>query len=227
MRYKADLEILFDLKASFIPYQSVSLYELLTPNIYDYQNQINVLRKAPDIVIAPAKVLMEKFPQGEFFESNGFELKVGDTISQNELLERLVNLGYKRATMVSDIGEFSIRGDISDIYTLNDKPIRVEFWGDEIVEIRFFDNESQKSIEKMGKVEVLPLYKFVLPTKPTLDLPHGLKNNLEQEAYFEGINVYQSYFNEDYVNILDYLKEYIIVYDEIVEVFSKISQQSS
>ena len=75
-------------------------------------------------------------------------LKIGDTISQKELLSKLVRLGYNRSTMVSDIGEFSIRGDIADVYSLEENPVRIEFWGDEIVDIRYFDNETQKSIKK-------------------------------------------------------------------------------
>lgn len=49
--------------------------------------------------------------------------------------------------MVSDIGEFSIRGDIIDFYSLDKHPTRIELWGDEIVDIRYFNNETQKSIE--------------------------------------------------------------------------------
>ena len=99
-----------------------------------------------------------------FFEENSFSLKIGNSISQTDLLNRLIKLGYKRSTMVSDIGEFSIRGDIADIYSLEENPIRLEFWGDEIVDIRFFDNETQKSIKKLTEpVYIRPLYKFILP----------------------------------------------------------------
>ena len=49
--------------------------------------------------------------------------------------------------MVNDIAEFSIRGDITDIFSLQNNPVRIEFWGDEIVDIRYIDRETQKSIE--------------------------------------------------------------------------------
>ena len=104
--------------------------------------------------------------------------------------------------MVSDIGEFSIRGDIADIYTLEESPVRIEFWGDEIVDIRFFDNETQKSIEKIKQVNIKPLYKFILPEKAPANLPKELKEPFENEGYFEGVNVYQSYFNDNLESIL-------------------------
>ena len=127
--------------------------------------------------------------------------------------------------MVSDIGEFSIRGDIADIYSLEENPIRLEFWGDEIVDIRFFNNETQKSIKKITEpVYIRPLYKFVLPDNPPNEFPKELKEQFENEGYFEGINVYQSYFNSDLVNILDYFKDYIIVFDEYAEVSAKYQQ---
>ena len=94
-RYSIDLERLFSLNSKILPYQSVSLYETLTPNIYDYQKQVDILRNLPDIVIAPAKVLLEKMPRSKFFEANSLNLKIGDSITQQELLIRLSKLGYK------------------------------------------------------------------------------------------------------------------------------------
>ncbi len=224
LKYSADLERMFELESSTIPYQNVSPYETVGINLYDYQKQVSILLRKPEIVIAPVKVLLEKFPAQSFFEANSFSLKIGDSISQKELLERLVKLGYKRSTMVSDIGEFSIRGDIADIYTLEESPVRIEFWGDEIVDIRFFDNETQKSIEKIKNISIKPLYKFVLPQKAPADLPKELKEPFENEGYFEGVNVYQSYFNDNLESILDYFSGYIIVFDEYAEVSAKYGQ---
>ena len=221
LRYSADLERLFELQAVTLPYQNISPYEVVNTNLYDYQKQISVLLNQPEIVIAPVKVLLEKFPKNSFFDNNSFSLKIGDSIEQKELLSRLIKLGYKRSTMVSDIGEFSIRGDIADIYTLEENPVRVEFWGDEIVDIRYFNNETQKSIEKVGMVNIKPLYKFVLSQNLPHNLSQELKEQIENEGYFEGVNVYQSYFNDDLVSVFDYLKDYIVVFDEQAEITSK------
>ena len=224
LKYSADLERIFNLEASTIPYQNISPYETVAGSLYDYEKQINVLLQEPGIVIAPVKVLLEKFPRRIFFQENSFTLKIGDEISQKNLLEKLIKLGYKRSTMVSDIGEFSIRGDIADIFSLDENPVRIEFWGDEIVDIRFFNNETQKSIEKIKEVNIKPLYKFVLEDKLPAELPEELKEQIGNEGYFEGANVYGSYFNQDLANILDYFNEYILVIDEFAEVSAKFSQ---
>ncbi len=241
LRYTADLERLFELEAVTLPYQNVSPYEAINTNLYDYQKQISILLNKPEIVIAPVKSLPEKFPEDTFFDKHSLNLKIGDTIDQKDLLSKLLNLGYKRSTMVSDIGEFSIRGDIADIYTLEENPVRIEFWGDEIVDIRYFDNETQRAIttdiprpltpalkgwgndKKPSQVQIYPLYKFVLSEgmNTAKDLPQKLKEQIENEGYFEGINVYQSYFNNNLVSIFDYLKDYIVVFDEYAEVSSK------
>ena len=223
LKYKADLETIFDISSEFLPYQNISPYETLQINLYDYQKQLEILCNKPEIVIAPIKVFTEKFPDKDFIDNNSFELKIGDNIKQQDLLKKLIDLGYTRATMVSDIGEFSIRGDVADIFTLKPNPIRIEFWGDEIVDIRIFNNETQKSIEKISKATVLPLYKFVTKDIPQ-NLPQELKEQIISEGYFEGINVYQTFFNNNLVNALDYFEDYLIVFDEFAELEAKITQ---
>ena len=221
LKYLSDMKRLFDINAETLPYQNVSPYETIQPSLYDYQKQISVLTQEPDVVIAPIKLILEKFPKRSFFKENSFTLKVGDSISQKELSERLIKLGYRRSTMVSDIGEFSIRGDIADIYTLEENPARIEFWGDEIVDVRFFNNETQKSIEKISEIDIKPLYKFVLPQSAPENFSGELKTQFETEGYFEGINVYQSFFNSELVSVLEYFEDYIVVFDEFAEISSK------
>ena len=222
LRYQNDLSALFEIDSDIYPYQNVSVYEGVNVNKYDYAKQIKILLDKPDLIIAPVKSLLEKFPNKKFFQNNTLSLKVGDEISQKDMLEKLMKLGYKRSTMVNDISEFSIRGDITDIYTLDDNPVRIEFWGDEIVDIRYFDRETQRSIEKIKSVNIYPMYKFVLEDKIPDGFPEELKEQLGEEKYFEGIEVYQSYFNKDLVSIFDYLSdEYIIVFDEKSEIYTK------
>ena len=226
LKYNFDLKRLFDIDSDCFPYQNVSAYEALSGNIYDYQKQIEILKSKSDIIFCPIKAVLEKFPAPDFFKVNSFPLKIGDTISQSELLKKLQTLGYRRATMVSDMGEFSIRGDVADVYTLKSMPVRIEFWGDEIVDIRYFDNETQKSIEKIQNVEIYPLYKFIIEDNDCLNFDKDLDIQLKEEGYFEGINVYQSYFNPDLVSIFDYLSDYLVVFDEFSELDAKLEQIS-
>lgn len=150
--------------------------------------------------------------------------------------------------MVSDIGEFSVRGDIIDIFSFLKNPVRIELWGDEITDIRFFNNETQRSIEKTDSVEILPVYKFIADeknvksfvkaikeevkkteNKDTADLLREMTDELaekaENETYFEGIEYFQSYFNKKTKNLIELADDdFVIVFDESTEVFSRFNR---
>ena len=223
LKYQNDLFKAFGLKSELFPFQNISMYETVQPNRYDYAEQMRILFEKPDVVVVPIKAFLEKFPAQSFFDKNTIHLKVGDDIDTNSFAQMLVNLGYKRSTMVSDIGEFSVRGDIIDVFSLDRHAVRIELWGDEIVDIRYFDNETQKSIEKIKDVKILPIYKFTLPERPSNIFAENneLNEQLNEEGYFEGIDVYQNYFNSNLVSCLDYFKDYILVFDETSEIYAK------
>ncbi len=219
LRYQNDFKKAFGMETSLLPFQNISMYESVASNVYDYAEQVKILREKPDIVIAPVKTLLEKFPASDFYEQNKLTIKVGDEIDLKNLSQKLVNLGYKRSTMVSDIAEFSIRGDIADVFSLDKNPVRIELWGDEVVDLRYFDNETQKSVEKVKEIEILPIYKFLLDNPK--GLPKEIKEQVDEEGYFEGIEVYQNYFNKNLVSVLDYFKDYTVIFDETPEVYAK------
>ncbi|MBR1424705.1 transcription-repair coupling factor [bacterium] len=222
LKYQSDLKTIFDLQAEIIPFQDISMYETVSPNLYNYSQQIEILLKKPDIVICPVKSLLEKFPNGDFFKKNSFNIKIGDTIDLGKLSRKLIDLGYKKATMVNDVSEFSIRGDIADIFSLHQNPVRIELWGDEVVDIRYFNNETQKSIEKTKETTVYPIYKFItVGQEEIVSQLQNQENDIPEENYFEGIEVYQNYFNKQLVSIFDYLQNYTIVFDETSEIYSK------
>ena len=227
LKYQSDLMSAFNIKSEIMPFQNISMYETISPNLYDYSEQLKILRNKPDIILCPVKSLLEKFPQSDFYKKNALKIKIGDSIDLKEFAQKLVDLGYKKSTMVNDISEFSIRGDIADVYSLNDNPLRIELWGDEVVDIRYFNNETQKSIEKIKEAEILPIYKFTLENKKQIseDLQKEIIENIDDgvldDLYFDGIEVYQNYFNNNLVSILDYFEDYTIVFDETAEIFSK------
>lgn len=219
LKYQNDLKIAFDTDAEVLPYQNVSMYESVSPNLYDYAKQLEILNSGANVIIAPVKSLLEKFPDKNFIITNSIKLQVGDEINVSELAKKLVDLGYKRSTMVSDISEFSVRGDIIDVFSLDDHPIRIELWGDEIVDLRFFNNETQKSIEKIKEISIKPVYKFLLNEQK--NIPSFLSEKIDLEGYFEGIEVYENYLNSNLVSTFDYLKDYILIFDEMSEIVSK------
>ena len=223
LKYQNDLKKAFGVESDLLPFQNISMYESVPPNRYDYAEQVRILLDKPDVIIAPVKTLLEKFPDAEFYKKNSINLKVGDEIDVREIAQKFVDLGYKHSTMVSDIGEFSIRGDIIDIFSLDKNAVRIELWGDEIVDIRYFNNETQKSIEKVKSAKIMPLYKFTLNG----GIPDVIKKD-DEEGYFEGIDVYQSYFNDNLVSVLDYLKSKVKASDtKIMQALQLVKLKSS
>ena len=212
LKYKNDFEKALDVNAEILPFQNISMYETVDSNKYDYAEQINILLNKPEIIICPVKSALEKFPAEKFYTENSINIKIGDEVDTKDLAHRLVNLGYKKATMVTDIQEFSIRGDIIDVFSPDKYPVRIELWGDEVVDIRYFNNETQKSVKKIEEAVIMPVYKFIAPKNTDFS---------DEEGYFEGIEVYQSYFNQNLVSLFDYFKDYIILIDETSEVYAK------
>ncbi len=84
-------------------------------------------------------------------------LKSGETIQPEELMESLVGFGFERTDFVYEPGQFALRGGILDIYSFgNEKPYRVELFGNEVDSIRIFDPESQLSERKLLQVNIIP-----------------------------------------------------------------------
>ena len=237
LKFQNDLNKLFNLESQIFPYQDGSIYDTNSKNLYKYSKQIQILNNLKDenIIIVPQKALFEKFPEQEFFKKNSLKIKTDDETDTKELSEKLVKLGYKRKTLVADIGEFSIRGDIIDIFPLSDYPFRIELWGDSVVDIRTFDNSSQKSIEKVKEVLIAPIYKFILNENSykkvekyvdTEEENHlEILENLKNLNYFEGVQYYESLFNLDLTTIFKLIpKDYIIVFDDYTYFKSKYEQ---
>lgn len=93
----------------------------------------------------------------EVLKSARFTLKTGDSVDTSELAERLINAGYTRSQLCEGLGQFSVRGGIFDLFPVNsEKPCRIEFWGDEIDSISYFDPETQRREENADEIEISP-----------------------------------------------------------------------
>ena len=89
-------------------------------------------------------------------------LKKDTEVNKDELFRKLLSIGYVSDTIVNKTGEVSNRGYILDVFSSNsDNPIRLEFWGDTIDSIRYFDVESQRSLEEINECEIRPYSEFI------------------------------------------------------------------
>jgi transcription-repair coupling factor (superfamily II helicase) len=121
----------------------------------------------PPVIIVSARALMTyTLPRRDFLKASK-QLKVGQSISLNSLLEEWVRIGYQPADTVLEPGQFSHRGGLLDIWPQSESgPVRLDFFGDEIDTIRRFDPGSQRTTEKLDSILVTPAREFLLPDQP-------------------------------------------------------------
>ena len=120
-----------------------------------------ILKGEALIVLTTAQAAVQKGISPKQFRALSLKLAVGDVIERNDLLEHLVKIGYERTNQVEVQGEFCIRGGIVDIFPVNThRPYRIEFFDDEVDSIRFFDVDSQTSVDKADRAEILPFDVF-------------------------------------------------------------------
>jgi transcription-repair coupling factor (superfamily II helicase) len=132
------------------------------------------------LFIVPLNGLKKWLTPVELWKSHQITLSVGEDINVDDLLTKLVNMGYRRESVVSHIGEFSLRGGIIDIYPLIGEPVRIELFDTEIDSIRNFDVESQRSNDNMQEVNITTASDYII----TDDVIKHTKEKLT-EAYQE------------------------------------------
>lgn len=119
-------------------------------------NRINS-RKKPALIVTYPEALFEKVVTKKELEKNTLKVSVGDQISIDFINEVLFEYEFKRVDFITEPGEFSVRGGIIDVFSFsNDNPYRIEFFGNEVESIRSFDVETQLSVEKQKKINIIP-----------------------------------------------------------------------
>jgi transcription-repair coupling factor (superfamily II helicase) len=109
------------------------------------------------ILVTYPEALFEKVVLAKTLFANIISIKQGDTLEVNTILGRLVDHGFERTDFVYQPGQFAVRGGILDIYSFgNEKPYRIELFGNEVDSIRIFDPETQLSERKLLQVNIIP-----------------------------------------------------------------------
>ncbi len=117
-----------------------------------------MLKKKLNILLISAPVLAFKYPCFEQLKNNGIELETGKEFSPEKLKVLLTKYGYREHDSVVASGEFSCRGGIVDIFAVGyNQPVRIEYFGDFINSMRFFDYSSQRSTGKIERCDVYPV----------------------------------------------------------------------
>ncbi|OAT80790.1 transcription-repair coupling factor [Desulfotomaculum copahuensis] len=118
------------------------------------------------VVVAPVEALLRRLSPPENFCRAFVHLAVGERTDLEQLLQRLVELGYERVELVEGPGQLAVRGGILDIFPLTaEMPLRIEFFDDEVDSVRSFDVDSQRSAENVGAVDIYPARELVVDEK--------------------------------------------------------------
>jgi len=119
--------------------------------------------RAAPAVVTTIRALMQRTMPPDLFTQKTIRLSVGSTFSLRRLIQDLIGLGFERLPLVEEVGQFSVRGGIVDIFPHGcQNPFRIEFVGDRIESLRIFDVFSQRSIEKTDQAVILPRREFLI-----------------------------------------------------------------
>lgn len=122
--------------------------------------------KEPLIILTSPQALLQKIVQKPVFENLTVTLEEKSTYPFQDLIDKLIEMGYERRSVASDKGEFAVRGCIIDIFPVScPDPYRIEFFGDDIESLRRFDPIGQKSVERVDRFSVTPARELELLEK--------------------------------------------------------------
>ncbi|MFL5538731.1 MAG: transcription-repair coupling factor, partial [Longimicrobiaceae bacterium] len=159
----ADLEALLGEGAVYLYPQRESLpYEEAEPHLEIGGARVEALEALlsgrASLLVTTARAMQELSPAVEGLDDLRLELRVGQRILLAELAATLEGMGFERVATVEEVGQFALRGGIVDVFGFGaPEPARVEFFGDEIESVRFFDILTQLSVRSVEALELLPV----------------------------------------------------------------------
>jgi transcription-repair coupling factor (superfamily II helicase) len=213
------------------------LFEDAAPETAALSDRIGALRLLahgePGIVIATPQAALERTLSAEALRDHYLELEPGAEADIDDVRRALVRMGYESGEPVRVPGQFSRRGGILDIFPMGfERPIRLEFFGDEIESLREFDAMTQRSVRTVGRLEIAPSRETLVPedaggivdllrrsldieasrhaeesAQKIRDLVEGDLQALESRSFFDRLDLYRPWLYPDGGCAVDLLGE--------------------
>jgi transcription-repair coupling factor (superfamily II helicase) len=140
-------------------------------------------RSAPDILVLPARSLITRLSPPDEMREMGVTLRRDEDISPDRLIEKLVASGYVREEPLQNVGQFSVRGGIVDVWPPNaGAPARIEFFGDTVDSIREFDPGTQLSTSQLKEIQLAPMREFAATAEDFRDWAILARERFSSEA---------------------------------------------
>ena len=234
LKYFTD-KIIYIPKKEIVTYDYVAESKDLPYERIEALNQVQEMKTG--IVVTTIEAVSQKMISKDALYKNVLKFKIGEEHKLEDVKQKLIDLGYVRYDLIDGRGQFSVRGGIVDVSITDKKGIRIEFWGDEVDSIRYFNIVSQRSTENTDTATIFPAHEYLLETD-IVTVINKIENtiyndNLQEQVkqdietirsgnYISKIDKYLNCFYEKQETILDYLNDkFIIALDEI----NKISQR--
>ena len=235
-----DLKYFTD-KVVFFPKKEIVTYDYVAESKDLPYERIEALNKIQGmktgIIVTTIEATMQKIMSKKALYKNVLKFKIQDEYNLEDVKRKLLDLGYTRCDLIEGRGQFSVRGGIVDISLTEKNGVRIEFWGDEIDSIRYFNIVSQRSTEEIKEITINPAHEYLLekPLETVIEKIRStvyneeVQEQVEQDIeiikngdYISKVDKYFNAFYEQQETILDFLSsKFVIVLDE----FNKITQR--
>jgi transcription-repair coupling factor (superfamily II helicase) len=144
-----------------LPDWEVLPYDQFSPHPDIISERLATLAKLPQaargILLVAAETLLQRLPPRQYIQARSFSLKTGQKFAIEQVRTQLAQAGYYAVAQVASPGEYALRGSLFDVYPMGtDAPLRIDLFDDEIESIRHFDPETQRSLDKIQQLQLLP-----------------------------------------------------------------------
>ncbi len=207
-------------------------YDLFSPHPDTISERLRTLFELPQTrhgcLIVAADTLMQRLPPKQYVQSRAFELRRGQALELEPFRQRLTDAGYASVSQVTSPGEFAVRGSLFDVFPMGGAaPLRIDLFDEEIEAIRRFDPESQRSLDALDSVRLLPAREMPLDAEAVKEFRRRFRTRFEGDPSRTtiyrgvseglapaGIEFYLPLFFEQTATLLDYLPaNAVIVHD--------------
>ena len=205
-------------------------YDLFSPHQDITSRRIRALHRLPTtnhgVLVVPARTLMHRLPPVSYLQGNTLLLEVGQSLDIDNWRMQLESAGYRHADNVYEHGEYAVRGAILDIFPMGaTRPYRIDLFDDEIETLRTFDPETQRSIDRIERIELLPANEFPWHKEarsgfrnrwfeqfPHVDKDAPIYQDVTHSITPPGIEYYLPLFFEQTATLFDYLPGETLVF---------------
>ncbi|MHC1749012.1 MAG: transcription-repair coupling factor [Cellulosilyticaceae bacterium] len=199
-----------DEKVYLYPARDILFYNADVHSMDITAQRINIIEmlnnNEPIVVVIPIEALLNPLSPKETWLSYRKSLKEADVLEIKGFERHLIEIGYERVARVEAVGQFSVRGGIIDIYPpISNLPYRIELWDDEIDSIRTFNPSTQRSIERVSSITIVPSQEIIFP----LDFLSAHLPQIQKDAKTMATKLREAGKRESAESIQDKIKEVV------------------